>query len=60
MGKIAVFIIRAILAGIFAVLIARFFFQERPLLKVVILAPALLGFAYLFEYLKKRDRGGNS
>ena len=60
MGKIELFIIRAILAGIFAVLISRFFFQERPLLKVVILALALLGFAYLFEYLKKRDRGGNS
>jgi Flp pilus assembly protein TadB len=60
MGKIEVFIIRAILAGVFAVLISRFFFQERPLLKVVILALALLGFAYLFEYLRKRDRGGNS
>jgi Flp pilus assembly protein TadB len=60
MGKIQVFIIRAILAGVFAVLISRFFFQERPLFKVVILALALLGFAYLFEYLRKRDRGGNS
>jgi Flp pilus assembly protein TadB len=60
MGKIQVFIIRAILAGVFAVLISRFFFQERPLPKVVILALALLGFAYLFEYLRKRDRGGNS
>jgi len=60
MGKIPVFIIRAILAGIFAVLISRFFFQERPLLKVVILALVLLGFAYLFEYLRRRDRGGNS
>jgi hypothetical protein len=60
MGKIQIFVIRAILAGIFAVLISRFFFQERPLFKVVILALALLGFAYLFEYLRKRDRGGNS
>jgi Flp pilus assembly protein TadB len=60
MGKIELFIIRSILAGIFAVLVSRFFFQERPLLKVVILALALLGFAYLFEYLRRRDRGGNS
>jgi hypothetical protein len=60
MGKIELFIIRAVLAGIFAVLISRFFFQERPLLKVMILGLVLLGFAYLFEYLRKRDRGGNS
>jgi hypothetical protein len=60
MGKIELFIIRAVLAGIFAVLISRFFFHERPLLKVVILGLVLLGFAYLFEYLRKRDRGGNS
>jgi hypothetical protein len=60
MGRIEVFIIRAVLSGIFAVLVSRFFFQERPLLKVVILALALLGFAYLFEYLRRRDRGGNS
>jgi hypothetical protein len=60
MGKLEIFIIRAILSGVFAVIISRFFFQERPLFKVVILALALMGFAYLFEYLRKRDQGGNS
>jgi hypothetical protein len=37
--------------------LARFFFGTLSIVRVGALAAALLGFAYLFEYTKKRDRG---
>ena len=51
-----VFIIRLIVSVLVALLISRIFFQSTEPLKVAGLAAALLGFAYLFEYTKKRDR----
>jgi len=60
MGGFTLFIVRAMLAAIFAFLIGRFFFQGTPVLKVSILAVVLLGLAYLFEYTKKRDSGGQN
>ncbi|MBN1893515.1 hypothetical protein JW906_03425 [bacterium] len=53
--KAAVHLIRLVLAIVFATLISRVFFQEGSFLNVMILAAVLLGFAYLFEYAKKRD-----
>ncbi|MFH1489071.1 MAG: hypothetical protein ABII06_09215 [Pseudomonadota bacterium] len=60
MGGFTLFIIRAMLAAVFAVLIGRFFFQGTPVIKVTLLALVLLGLAYLFEYTKKRDSGGQN
>ena len=60
MGGFTLFIIRAMLAAAFAVLIGRFFFQGTPVIKVTLLATVLLGLAYLFEYTKKRDSGGQN
>jgi len=48
-----------ILAAVLAALIGHFFFDEVTVIKVGSLAVVMLGFAYLFEYTRKRDRGGN-
>jgi len=39
-----------------AVIIGRIFFHGTPVFKVFLLAPALLGLAYLFEYISKRNK----
>ena len=52
-----VFLIRIILAIMLAFVIGRFFFENLTVIKVGLLAGVMLGFAYLFEYTKKRDRG---
>jgi hypothetical protein len=49
--------IRLILAAIFAFIIARIFFQEISVTRVVGLGVVLFGFAYLFEYVRKRNKG---
>jgi hypothetical protein len=49
--------IRIILAIVIAFVIGRFFFENMTVVKVGLLALVMLGFAYLFEYTKKRDRG---
>jgi hypothetical protein len=45
------------MSAFFAVLLSRFFFRNGSLVKIVLLGLALLGFAYLFEYLRKRREG---
>ncbi len=58
MGPFEIFIIRLIIAGIFSFFICRVFFQGVSLIKVSGLASVMLGLAYLFEYLRKRGKGG--
>ena len=58
MGKLHIFALRFILSVIFAFLFSRFFFQKLAVIKVFGLALILLGLAYLFEYLRKQDKGG--
>ena len=60
MGSFQTFVIRLILSMLFAVLACRIFFQGTPLVRVFGLGVILLGLAYLFEYVRKRDRGGNN
>ena len=52
-----VFFLRIILAIMLAFVIGKFFFEPMTVIKVGLLAGVMLGFAYLFEYTKKRDRG---
>jgi len=59
-GARGVFAVRVILAIVLAILIGRFYFQEHTLVKTVILAVVLFGLAYVFQYTKKRDRGGKN
>jgi hypothetical protein len=58
MGVFGVFIIRLILAVVFAALISRVFFQGMSSVKISMLAVVLFGLAYLLEYFRKRDKGG--
>ncbi len=55
-----VLFIRIILAIMLAFVIGRFFFESITVIKVGLLAGVMLGFAYLFEYTKKRDRGNQN
>ena len=55
-----VLFIRIILAIVIAFVIGGFFFKEISVIKVGLLAVVMLGFAYLFEYTKKRDRGNHN
>ena len=52
-----IFAIRFVMSAVFAVLLSRFFFRDGSFVKIVLLGLALLGFAYLFEYFRKRREG---
>ena len=60
MKNTRIILIRLILAGIFAFIIARLFFQEMSVSRVIGLGVVLFGFAYLFEYVRKRNKGGDA
>ncbi|UCF83921.1 MAG: hypothetical protein JSV50_22655 [Desulfobacteraceae bacterium] len=60
MEKPQIFVLRLILSVLFAFLVSRFFFQKLAVIKVFGLALILLGLAYLFEYLRKRDKEGTN
>jgi hypothetical protein len=49
---------RLILAAVFAFILCRIFFPGASPIRVSALAAALLGLAYIFEYTKRKDRGG--
>ena len=59
MGAPEIFIIRLAISIIIALLICRFFCADFDMLKVFILALVMLGLAYLLEYFRKKDEGGN-
>jgi len=48
------------LSVMLALLICRIYFQKTPPLRVAGLALVMLGLAYLFQYTKKRDKGGGN
>ena len=50
-------LLRVFLSLLFAFILTRIFFQGASLAKTFMLATALLIFAYLFEYTRKRDEG---
>jgi len=61
MKKARIVVIRLILSAVFAVIISRLFFSHMSAWTVIGLGAALFGFAYLFEYVRNRDkRGGTS
>ena len=49
-----IFILRALLGGIFAVIISRFFYPQANLIYVAGLGVILVGLAYFAEYLRMR------
>ena len=56
MDRIQIFVIRAILGGVFAVVLSRFFYPEAKLPYVLGLGVILVGLAYFAEYLRQRKR----
>ena len=60
MKNTRIIVIRLILSGIFAFIIARLFFQDMSALRVLGFGVVLFGFAYLFEYIRKRDKKGDA
>ncbi|HEJ83469.1 MAG: hypothetical protein K9N21_12850 [Deltaproteobacteria bacterium] len=60
MKKIRIVVIRLILSGIFAFVISRLFFESMSATKVLGLGVALFGFAYLFEYVRIRNKKGGA
>ena len=56
MNRFYILLFRASLAALFAIILSRIFFQESTILKTVGLAIGLLGFSYLFEYVRNKDQ----
>jgi len=52
--KFHIFVIRAVLGVVFAVLMTRFFYGKVDIIYVVGLAIFLVGMAYVLEYFRKR------
>jgi len=52
-GNFNVFVIRAILGVVFAVVLSRLFYPGTNIVYVIGLAIFLIGMAYFFEYLRK-------
>ena len=50
---------RVFLSVILAFILTRIFFQGASIIKTLMLALILLIFAYLFEYTRKKDKGGS-
>jgi hypothetical protein len=57
-GRIMVLLLRVFLSIGLAILLGHIFFQGLPLIKTLALAGVVFALAYLFEYTKKKDRGG--
>ena len=54
MNRLSLFIIRAILGAVFAVVIGRFFFPDANLMYIAGLAFFLVGLAYVSEFFHNR------
>jgi len=53
-NKLNIFVIRAVLGAVFAVILTRFFYPNAHIVYVMGLVFALVGMAYLLEYLRRR------
>jgi hypothetical protein len=56
MVRFQIFVIRAILGGMFAVVLTRFFYPDAKLPYVLGLGVILVGLAYFAEYLRHRKK----
>jgi tryptophan-rich sensory protein len=51
-----IFLIRAILGILFAVLATRLFYPEAGVIRIMVVAAILVGMAYIFESYRKRKK----
>jgi uncharacterized membrane protein len=56
MSGLAIFVIRAVLGAVFAVVLVRIFYPATNIMYVIGLAVFLVGLAYFFEYLRKNKK----
>ncbi|MCK4469678.1 MAG: hypothetical protein KAU60_15140 [Desulfobacterales bacterium] len=54
MNQFHIFVIRAILGTVFAVILTRFFYAQTDVFHVAGLAVFLVGIAYLLDYIRSR------
>jgi hypothetical protein len=54
MAKLQIFILRAVLGAVFAVLITRFFYGKVNIIYAAGLGIFLVGMAYIMEYFRNR------
>ncbi|MBW1859750.1 MAG: hypothetical protein JRI70_06645 [Deltaproteobacteria bacterium] len=52
-----IFLIRAVMAVVFAILVTRLFYPDGGMIKVMAVAIVLVGMAYIFESFRKRTKG---
>ena len=57
MSALIIFVIRAILGAIFAVLLTKFFYPNASFLGTAGFAIGLVGLAYITEHFRKRKKG---
>ncbi|MFH2065644.1 MAG: hypothetical protein ABIK15_10635 [Pseudomonadota bacterium] len=60
MDRFHIFVIRAIMGIVFAVVLSRFFYPDTQIIYVISLGVFLVGMAYFFEYLRtnKKNKQG--
>ncbi len=59
MTNFYIFIVRAILGAVFAVILSRFFHPEMNPIFVAGLGILLVGLAYMFEYFRNKKKAKN-
>jgi NhaP-type Na+/H+ or K+/H+ antiporter len=57
LNALIIFVIRAILGAIFAVLLTRFFYPNATIVGTAGFAIGLVGLAYITEHFRKRKKG---
>jgi hypothetical protein len=56
LDRFHVFVVRAILGIVFAVVLSRFFYPDTRIIYVIALGIFLVGMAYFFEYLRENKK----
>jgi hypothetical protein len=55
-NRFYIFLVRAVLGAVFAVMLSRFFYPDANLVYIVGLGIFLVGMAYLSEYIRTRKK----
>ena len=53
MNRFSIFLVRAIVGAVFAVILVRLFYPDKAVIYSVALAVFMIGMAYFFEYVRK-------
>lgn len=56
LDRVQIFVVRAILGIVFAVVLSRFFYPDTKILYIFALGIFLVGMAYFFEYLRENKK----